>query len=408
MVVGGISGAAQFAYTNASGDTWTSISGIMTTVNCIATNGSITVVGGNSVLYSATTPPSSFTSTSVSGGWPSGNAAKVIWNPYYRVFLLAFLSGSTNKRLTLYSSSNGSVWTGINSGTAYNVYSVNDMAWSGQYTIVIGGQANQASPYNTFANQNVFMLSSDGGVTWSGPETIGLSDGTFAINIARSVVPYYNDKWLVCGQSLDGGGGAFASSPLNASGGSWTNRINGMSDCTSITANGSGWWLAINPTQIKYGSKVADITNTYADGTTIVATPSRIVWTGNKFYCIGTTGLSGNNNILQSSDGITWTAATNANVPSVAIRDIAFTPNTITLGPSDQYKRIFTTSSVTISGSLNNNEWVHLKNITPFPQIANVSSTGLILAATQPYDTAQIADTPVSVVYSNGSSLVAV
>jgi hypothetical protein len=329
---------------------------------------------------------------------------KILWNPYYKKFIAAIISGTANNRLYIASSNDGITWS--QGATLYNMHSVNDIAWSGKYMILIGGQASPTSPYSPYATQNVFMLSSDGGVTWSAPATIGATDGSFAINIARSVIPYYNDTWLVCGRTSTGG--AIATSPLNATGTSWTTGINGLSDCTSITNNGGGWWFALNPntppifTQLSFGPSVSSLTRTYVSDSGIVGAPSKIVWTGNNFYCIGTTGLSGNSNILQSTDGITWTAATNGNIPAGFISDIAFTLKTIAVSPTDGYKQFFLTSGINISGSLTNKEWIHLKNITTLPQAVTTGTGTIILPAIT------IGDTSTAVVYSSGSSLVAV
>ena len=141
------------------------------------------------------------------------------------------------------------------------------------------------------------------------------------------------------------------------------------------------------------------------NNSTIVGIPSKIVWSGNKFYCIGTTGLSGNSNILQSTDGITWTAATNANIPDGSIRDIAVSPNTLTLSPTDNYRRYFIDSDTQVVGS---NEYVQIKNITPMPHALTTDTGTLVIPATQPYSIPPVANTPTAVVYSSGSSLVAV
>jgi len=146
----------------------------------------------------------------------------------------------------------------------------------------------------------------------------------------------------------------------------------------------------------------------YVNSSSVIGTPSKIVWTGNKFYCIGTTGISGTNNILQSPDGITWTPATNGNIPDAVVRDIAFSPYKITLSPTDQYKRYLLASSVNISGTLITNDWVQLKNITAFPQVITTVSGSVIIPAVQPYATPTLADTASSIVYSSGSSLRAV
>jgi hypothetical protein len=161
-------------------------------------------------------------------------------------------------------------------------------------------------------------------------------------------------------------------------------------------------------TNILFGSTIYAATNSYVTDSNTVGVPTKIIWTGRKFFCVGTTGLSGNNNILQSSDGITWTPASNGNIPDGAIRDIAASPNTFTLSDTDQYKRYFITSDTNINGTLNNNDWIQVKNLSAVPHTVSTSVGSVVLPAIQPYSIPPIANSPVSVVYSSGSSLTAV
>ena len=131
---------------------------------------------------------------------------------------------------------------------------------------------------------------------------------------------------------------------------------------------------------------------------------SGLTYGGGIFVAVATGGTQA----ARSTDGITWTAATNANIPDGSIRDIAVSPNTLTLSPTDNYRRYFIDSDTQVVGSLNTNEYVQIKNITPMPHALTTDTGTLVIPATQPYSIPPVANTPTAVVYSSGSSLVAV
>jgi len=90
----------------------------------------------------------------------------------------------------------------------------------------------------------------------------------------------------------------------------------------------------------------------------------RVVWTGNLFIVFGTpSDPNMNPGLLTSPDGINWSSA--APSPSVReIRDVCFTPNTVTLNSGvDEFTHYFVSTSTKFNGSLNRGRSVSVKNI---------------------------------------------
>jgi len=416
--VGGVSGYNIVSYSTDGGNIWSSINTgdnlNFNKLTCIATNGEVIVVGGQgtdrNIAYASTSDPNS---------WRIGNIydnalpAKIVWNPYSQKFIAAF-NATTNLStyVALYSSSDGNTWSTITAGatkndnTRYDMYKVTDIACIGKYVIIIGGQA-LGVPLGVieYNNTDTFILSADGGLTWGSPQNMHNSNNTATIIKARSVSPYYNDRWIVSGKSDYGG--VLITSPLIASGTSWTTETpSSFSDCVGLVNNGAGWWLATVPRGLVPTDSILTTVGTDLMGgfstvySSLSGGPVRIVWSGKKFYYVGSGDI-----LLYSSDGrAPWTRA---NISTVQITDITFTPPRITLTPSDAFERYFMTSSVGISGSLQVNEWVHLKNITSFQQEVRTTNSSVLLPPVTSFSPQNV-DTPTAIVYSNGSSLTAV
>jgi hypothetical protein len=89
----------------------------------------------------------------------------------------------------------------------------------------------------------------------------------------------------------------------------------------------------------------------------------RVVWTGNMFIVFGT-GKLGKVGLLMSPDGIMWSSATNQPALPIEIRDVCFTPNTVTLTEdASEFNHYFVSTSTIFNGSLNLGGTASVKNI---------------------------------------------
>jgi hypothetical protein len=91
----------------------------------------------------------------------------------------------------------------------------------------------------------------------------------------------------------------------------------------------------------------------------------RVVWTGNLFIVFGTAYSSSSNpGLLTSPDGINWSSSSRPSSSVTEIRDVCFTPNTVTLNPGvDEFTHYFVSTSTKFNGSLNVGRTASVKNI---------------------------------------------
>jgi len=91
----------------------------------------------------------------------------------------------------------------------------------------------------------------------------------------------------------------------------------------------------------------------------------RVVWTGNLFIVFGSPYNSSRNpGLLTSPDGINWSSSPTLSSSVREIRDVCFTPNTVTLNPGvDEFTHYFVSTSTKFNGSLNVGRTASVKNI---------------------------------------------
>ena len=185
--------------------------------------------------------------------------------------------------------------------------------------------------------------------------------------------------------------------------------------------NGNTWIVIANGTPgtpsgtvIYSGSTLADAMTTatvrYAQSSSQITIPRKVIWTGQRFYAYGTNGTSSPTiNMLASTTGTsTWSAVTSNTIP-IEIRDVCFTPNKITVASgTNEYTRYFASSNTVFSGTLTTNDCIFVKNISAQP-IEVFGSPAINSAELQiPPASTTYGNTREAVVYSDGSYLVVV
>jgi hypothetical protein len=458
-----ISGGPQLSYTDAIGTSWTNVSGITDgIISCVARNLSgTTVIGGltstripfikyalngalnaaswtnaSGVTNGATLPMIQRANLLALSSKVTTYMSRVIWQPYWNRFIMVFASanvpgdsGQMTPTTVLYSS-DGMTWAEGNIPGSFKVAA--DIACSDMHTIIVGTN-------NQNRSSNFFLLSADGGVNWTGgfPNDV---NGFPAISQIRSVIPYY-DKWMVIGYQFNSDGFqrfGLAISPIAATSRSWTaNVVSSMTNCQSLAHDGSGWVIVREetyPPQPPLGLLVARISSDITGSAGSLSSPStntntillngyyetypvngKVIWTGNRFYLYGYGSPTLNNYPIGQSDDGGYTWVNSSGMLGSSVRDMTFTPKIRTITPEDKSKKLFLTANTSISGSLSTNDWIHVKNISASPIVVYTSpmspDTHIILPPnTNTFNFGfqnVLRNSPAAIIYSTGSSLVA-
>jgi hypothetical protein len=393
MVGGAGFNTNQLAYTT-DGSTWISQSGLTDgTVNCVAISPSGTVViatteSSSRIRYSTSGPPFTWTTALVVNEQLRSPPTKIIWQGYHNRFIAAGAADSVPTSVAY--SSDGITWTG---GVQFSgkTQPVTAMSWNGPYTIFIGG--------------GFCYLSSNGGESWTS-QPIGS-----VLNTATDVVPYYANEWLAVGTNT----GKLALAKSGISGATWTTNTGSLvgDNLLTIAFNGKIWVYARTgsdgSTQLFSKSALSVFEGqTPVYSTKLIGAPKKVVWTGNKFYCVGTSGtISGDirYNTLQSVDGTNWSLATSESILAIEVRDIACSPQLVTLTANNTYSRYIVNANIKFAGTLPNNDWVQIRNNSASPHIVQAANTSVSLPALSTYLSTESTN---AIVYSSSGTLTAI
>jgi hypothetical protein len=253
----------------------------VTSVNCIANNGSIWVVGvtttdsSGAIFYSA---------DGLSWGLAHSTTSPISKLKYNGAMFVAFSSNGNAK----YSSDGANWFAGSISYSGSSPTSVGEIGWNGVYWLVGGNGSDSAG--------NRVWKSYDG-IHWNPIVTVT------STNIAA--IHWTGDTWILSGTNNSGYLSAISA---NFDATSWTNIA--TNNITSVAYNGKIFIASSDSTTNTISWSYDAINWTATTAAVFDGAISQVKWTGDRFIALGTGTTA---RIATSKDGVRWTILSNIN-----------------------------------------------------------------------------------------------
>jgi hypothetical protein len=252
------------------------------------------------------TPSSTPVPLFVAGG--SGTTNKLAYSPDGLIWS-ASTNGNSIISTTAYSVAwNGSMWVAAGSGTNTLAYSYDGLTWSGSTNgnSIISGLVQSVAWNGTIwvagGNGTNFLAYSNDGLTWSAS-----TNGNSIFTASVQSVAWNGSMWIAAGSGTNVL--AYSNDGLT-----WSGSTNGNSIFTtigySVAWNGSMWVAGGLGTNTLAYSNDGLTWSASTNGNSIMNNGAySVAWNGSMWVAAG----SGTNRLAYSNDGITWSASTNGN-----------------------------------------------------------------------------------------------
>jgi hypothetical protein len=226
--------------------------GVMDSISCMAYNGTIWVASGGSTNYTIAYSNDGINWTGVvnSKTLLSSTCRNVVWN--------------------------GSMWVGIGAGTNSMLYSYDGINWNAGTNIFTGtttqgqGVAWNGTVWLAVGEGSVNLATSTDGINWTAVPTYSTSLYSSNMYNGCHSVAWGGNKWIIGGYAKN-------------------SAMYYTTNTTALTG-----WTAISGT-----------------GFNSMGAGKSIAWNGSYWIALSGNNSSGNNSIIKSTDGITWTGVSN-------------------------------------------------------------------------------------------------